>query len=549
MRARTRPHRRRRAGLGWCTGSVARAPCRGGGRRDPRRRRSTCSQLSRMSRASVPLNRSYRAASPPVTSNAAITVSMTSSAVVAVSSLANQVPPGVVEVARRSRSQPPSCRRRRARRCRPAACADSRSDRAASSVSRPTSSADIDGRLPTAPCPSSATIVWPGIERRVVDQDLLLEVLQLRPGVEAELVGQTVVEPAGTSANASACRPALVQRGDQQHPQRSPGTGRTATAASNSPITSPGVTQAADRAENPVSMSFIRASSSRARCGVTQSPSPAPARTSPRNIGNVDAHRSAAPRSSPASSSADGETRVAQHGERVDSGRVDGERVSAVAADEQGWVTERPAQLGDLRLEGVPARTDGIAAPQVVDEPVGAHQDTGVEREAHQQLGGLPSRNRHELARASDLDRAEHRDREHGASLRPASDRAFATRTSDDRVGGDPGDDQAVGVVDQVVAGQGVDELAARQPRWARAIATTCRSRLVDAAARARSSRPGCRSSSGGHAITHRVDSTVSAWAAIQEIASTSPPIAWRITVSTPSSVMRPACTRALTLR
>ena len=39
VRARTRPHRRRRAEPGWCTGSAARGRRRGGERRAPRRRR------------------------------------------------------------------------------------------------------------------------------------------------------------------------------------------------------------------------------------------------------------------------------------------------------------------------------------------------------------------------------------------------------------------------------------------------------------------------------------------------------------------------------
>ena len=42
-----------------------------------------------------------------------------------------------------------------------------------------------------------------------------------------------------------------------------------------------------------------------------------------------------------------------QHGDRVDVGRLDGERVTAIATLDHRWVTERPAQHGDLRLQRV----------------------------------------------------------------------------------------------------------------------------------------------------------------------------------------------------
>ena len=93
--------------------------------------------------------------------------------------------------------------------------------------------------------------------------------------------------------------------------------------------------------------------------------------------------------------------RVVQHRERVDLGRVDGELIAAIAALDQRRIAERPAQPGDLRLQRVAPGGDGPATPQVVDEPVGAHEHTGLDREAHQQLGGLSPRHRHELAVAS----------------------------------------------------------------------------------------------------------------------------------------------------
>ncbi len=94
--------------------------------------------------------------------------------------------------------------------------------------------------------------------------------------------------------------------------------------------------------------------------------------------------------------------------------------VAAVATDDDGRVAERAAQPGDLRLQRVAAGVGGALAPEVVDQPVGAHEVPGLEREAHEQLRGLAARNRDELAVASDLDRAEHRDLQHVESVRAA---------------------------------------------------------------------------------------------------------------------------------
>ena len=111
----------------------------------------TCSQLSRMTNAVLLLRRSNSAASPP-TFNAATNVSTTSSGVAAVSSLANQTPPGATPsdelslrpaaIATAVLPTPPGPTISTSR---PSA---SRSATAATSVSRPTSSAEIDGRFP-----------------------------------------------------------------------------------------------------------------------------------------------------------------------------------------------------------------------------------------------------------------------------------------------------------------------------------------------------------------------------------------------------------------
>ena len=131
--------------------------------------------------------------------------------------------------------------------------------RAAISVSRPTSSADSDGRFPAARAAA---------ERRVVVQDLLLELLQPRPGIEAELVRQPGPDPlVGRQRVGLASR--SVQRGDQQLPQaflvRVRRHGRFQLADHVVP-------RAAAAAASRVSTSFMRASSSRARWGAAQSP-------------------------------------------------------------------------------------------------------------------------------------------------------------------------------------------------------------------------------------------------------------------------------------
>ena len=88
----------------------------------------------------------------------------------------------------------------------------SSSARAAISASRPTSSADSDGRFPVAAGARSAAVVV---------EDLLLELPQPRPGIEAELVGEQGPDPlVGRQRVGLAAR--SVQRGDQQLPQALP---------------------------------------------------------------------------------------------------------------------------------------------------------------------------------------------------------------------------------------------------------------------------------------------------------------------------------------
>ena len=145
------------------------------------------------------LSRSKRAASPPTTSNAAINVSMTSFGVDAVSSRANQTPPGTatfdairsrpVAIATAVLPMPPGPTISTSR------SAPSRSDEGGD-LRLPTD--ELSDRS-TAGCRPRVVIgrvpARGPAERGVVDQDLSLELLQLRPGVEAELVGQLVPDP------------------------------------------------------------------------------------------------------------------------------------------------------------------------------------------------------------------------------------------------------------------------------------------------------------------------------------------------------------------
>ena len=184
----------------------------------------TCSQLSRITSAAALLSRSNSAASPPVTFSAAINASTTSSAVVA------DFEPGQPDAARRSTS-------RSTQHVRPAAIAMRRLPDAAGPddldeprgwrpgrhsapaptrvrPARPTSTA---GSRPTRRR-SAARRAIGDAERRVVDQDPLLELLQLRSRVEAELVGQ-LVPNALVRRERIGLAPGPVQRGDQQLPQ------------------------------------------------------------------------------------------------------------------------------------------------------------------------------------------------------------------------------------------------------------------------------------------------------------------------------------------
>ena len=244
---------------------------------------TTCSQLSRITSGALPLSRSSSAGSPPGTFKAAISTSTTSFAVAAVSSLASQTPS--------SRGLPTECS------LRPTSIATavfptppdptistsrsvaSRSHRSATTSSRPTRSADIDGRLPlgtsgTAPTP----LTWvPRLASwaRINCSSCCSCGRGSRPSSSASWF-----RIRWYVARASACRPARYSAVINSS-QRLSWKGCAATAASSSPIRLP-ASPSRSRAENWISRSFVRVSASRTLYGSTQSPSPAAWSTSPR---------------------------------------------------------------------------------------------------------------------------------------------------------------------------------------------------------------------------------------------------------------------------
>ena len=275
--------------------------------------------------------------------------------------------------------------------------------------SRPTSSVDSDGRFPAARRSARAG--------RVVVEDLALELLQPRSGLEAELVGEPGADPLVRRQRVGlAARP--VQRGDQQLPQPLlVGVGRH------------GGLQLADHGRRPElqprrELGLDELHARLLEPGAVRSGPVAGRRgsTSPRKRCSAAALSSAAPRSSPGVEPPSGGGGVAQDAERVDGVRLDREPVAAVAAGDHRRVAQRPAQPGDLRLQRVAAAWRRPAQRSSRSRSA-LHEHAGLEREAHQQLRRLAARHRQEPAVASDLDGAQHRDLEHRAESTAVSAR------------------------------------------------------------------------------------------------------------------------------
>ena len=251
-----------------------------------------------------------------------------------------------------------------------------------------------------------------------MDQDPSLELLQSGSGSETELVREQGADPlVGRQRIGLASRP--VQRGDQQLPQTFLiGIRRHRGLQLADQVARPSEPQA----RRELRLRQLHA------CLVEPRPvrgGPVPGAGALEEIAAVPLQRRRAQVGGAAIIAGveqfGGGGGVAQHGERVDLGRLDGERVPAVTAHDHLRIPERSPELGDLRLQRVAARVDRILGPHVLDEPVRAHERPGLEREAHQQLRGLAARHRHGLAVAPDLDGAQHRDLEHIESVRPAA--------------------------------------------------------------------------------------------------------------------------------
>ena len=258
---------------------------------------STCSQLSRTSTVSAAATRSSRVCSPPVSCSASVTSRQIDVAGSATSSLTSQTPPP----GRRGRTAS------RAVRVLPTPAGPTRvtsrlpsSSRptAARSSARPTNGVDRAGRLPTARA-GAAVPRAPAAASRP-----LLCWRTCRSRSRSDLPGSMPSSSMSSrrtrrqAASASACRPARYRAviSEAQRPSRS---GCWPSSHSSSAIASPPAprsTRAATRSSSRPS----RTSSRRDRWGWSHSPSPASARTSPRNSSSASVAASSAAAASPA---------------------------------------------------------------------------------------------------------------------------------------------------------------------------------------------------------------------------------------------------------
>ena len=163
---------------------------------------------------------------------------------------------------------------------------------------------------------------------------------------------------------------------------------------------------------------------------MTQSPSPAAASRSPRNSASAsvatacDAGHVAAP---PGLGHRAGQPGGAGD---VDVVGIDVEEVAAPLGDDGMRIAERPAQLRDLRLQGVAGGGDGGVGPQVLDQAVGRDARASVERQPHQQLRRPSRRHGSQHPVAAHLDRPEDGDGEHRGSLGSGPDRQAIVSSS-----------------------------------------------------------------------------------------------------------------------
>ena len=200
----------------------------------------------------------------------------------------------------------PSSRCRRVRRSRRAASAATRSHRSASSDSRPTSSTDIDGRFPADVSRSSAAVRSGTPSDASWTRIRCSSCWSCGPGSRPSS-SASKRRTRWYVASASAWRPARYSAVISSS-HRLSWNGYVADGRFQLADHVAGIAESQPRRE----LGLRRVSSVPRRAapgtGSTHSPSPAACSTSPRYICSVDAHRSAAPRSSPASSKRDAVT-------------------------------------------------------------------------------------------------------------------------------------------------------------------------------------------------------------------------------------------------
>ena len=240
--------------------------------------------------------------------------------------------------------------------------------------------------------------------------------LQLGAWIEAELVGQRVLDPLVRGERVGL--PAgPVQRRDRARPRGSRAADERTTSRSSSPMISAPPPRSL-RAASWSSINISRASASRARCGSSQPPRPPlGSRSSPRNRASASVQvasvASASPlrRVAPAASASRGTC------ERVDLVRFERQGVASAVTDQQGGVAQRPAQLRHLGLQRVPADREGRSAARGPRSAGRSARLAGVQREPHQQLARFPGRDPDPEAVAAYLDRPQHGHAQHPRSI------------------------------------------------------------------------------------------------------------------------------------
>jgi hypothetical protein len=273
-----------------------------------------------------------------------------------------------------------------------------------------------------------------GVEDGALAQDLALQVAQDRSGLDAELVdeqpahplggGQGVGLPAGAVQGGDVGRPqAFAQRVLADQPFE---LGEHLGAAAE---VDPGGRPVLEQAEPDLVQTCPVGLEPLAVAGVDQDLAAEQAE----RLGGRR-HR----RGRVASASCRGRGRgQADHLEGVDPAGVERKGVAPVAAADQGRLAKGPAQLGHLRLQGVPARAGGGRTPQVVDQPLGGHELAGVQRQPDQHLGGPAGRHRERPPVTPHLQRAEHPDGEHAPRVAGGPEAPSARRQ---RIVSGPGD-------------------------------------------------------------------------------------------------------------